>query len=204
MSEVIRAFLSVEWGLKGAAEVMNLHPLFVHFPIALFLSAVFFYAVGLLIRNDGFLAAGKWALVLGAISAAFTVWQGLLAEATVPHAEAVHETLVVHKHLGYLILGLSLFLSAWVLLSRVLIPAKGRWFFLGALICLSLLVIQTGDLGGRMVFLHGTGVGAKSRPEGSAEPREAHDHDRHEHRHGTAHEDGGHEHDHGGSPGHAH
>ena len=152
----------VKWGLSGAQEIMNIHPLFVHFPIALLLAATFFYFAGLLTRKENFFLIGKWLIILGSVSAALAVWTGLRAEDTVAHGGDTHQILMAHQYLGVAVLTLSATLSLWLIIIKSSLPAKGRVLFYSSLLILSVLIVQQADLGGRMVFLHGVGVGRKS------------------------------------------
>lgn len=171
-------------GLQGLGEVLNYHPLFVHFPIALLLGSAFFYFLGVLLRKEDLLVAGKWTLYLGAVSAAAAVWQGLEAEKTAAHGAGSHEIMILHKTIAFAVLAMSAALGAWVFFSKRNLPAKGRPIFLCGLAVLAALLVQGGDLGGRMVFMYGTGVGRKSMLR-QAPPQE-HEHGGHEH--------GGHDH----------
>lgn len=179
---------NVQWGLEGAKELINIHPLFVHFPIALLLTSTAFYFLGTLFRKQDLFAAGKWELYLGTLSAAVTVWTGLQAANTVPHSGGTHEIMMAHQYFGFAVLGLSALLSLWVLISKANIPSKGRIFFLAGLLLLSAVLTQGADLGGRMVFLHGVGVGNKNVPakeaghhEHGGEEYAGHEHDEHPH-----------------------
>ncbi len=163
--EVVAHFSSlsgVPWGIQGLSQVMNPHPIFVHFPIAMLLMASFFYWVGVVFKKESLLHAAKWELYAGTFFALLAVITGLWAARTVPHDEEVHQILVLHQYLGFIILLSSVFLSGWVFFAKASPPKKGSWTFLVALIFLSLIIVQQGDFGGRMVFLHGTGVGQKS------------------------------------------
>ena len=155
---------SIEWGLKGLADLINIHPLFVHFPIALLLSSFAFYLLGTLLKQDQFLITGKWMLYLGTIAAGVTVWTGVEAAKTVSHGAATHEILTVHENLGFVVLGLSAILSVWAFLSQSISP-KGRIPFLILFLLSALVLTQSADLGGRMVFLHGVGVSKKPSME---------------------------------------
>lgn len=184
---------SIEWGLKGAQELINMHPLFVHFPIALLLTSTAFYFLGTLFRKEDLFVAGKWELYLGTLSAAVTVWTGLQAAKTVPHGGGTHEIMMAHQYFGFAVLGLSALLSIWVFISKANIPSKGRIFFLAGLLLLSATLTQGADLGGRMVFLHGVGVEKKSmvaeeshslNPGGEKHAGQEHDtHEHNEHAH---------------------
>lgn len=60
------------------------------------------------------------------------------------------------------ILVLSALLSIGVGFSKRNLPVRGRILFVAVLIMLAALLIQQNDFGGRMVYLHGVGVGKKS------------------------------------------
>ena len=179
---------NIEWGLKGLSDAANIHPLFVHFPIALLLTSFAAYILGSLFKKEELLITGKWFLYFGTVAAAVTVLTGLEAEKTVPHGGGVHEILIMHKYFGYTVLGLSVLLSAWVLSSKAHIPSKGRVVFLLALALLAMVITQGADLGGRMVFLHGVSVGGKAAVEEAMS--HGHDHGAEEH---AGKEHGGHE-----------
>lgn len=180
---------NVQWGVQGAKELINIHPLFVHFPIALLLTAIVFYLLGgILFRRESLLNTGKWTLFVGTLSAAATVWTGLQAANTVDHGGDIHQTMMAHQYLGFAILGISIVLSAWVIFTKANLPQKGKKLFFIVLILLGLVIIQQSDLGGRMVFLNGVGVGKKSMMQEQAhgheamdEPEEGQDHGDHQH-----------------------
>lgn len=169
---------NVPLGFEGAKEMMSTHPLFVHFPVALLFMAAVFYFIGAFLKKESLIEAGKWALWSGALFAIFAVVTGLRAAYTVPHSDESHRIMVVHQNMGYVILGISIVLSAWLLIVKASIPKKGRLVFLVALALLNLILIQQADLGGRMVFLHGTGVGKKSMLQ-QAPLDQAHTHEDH-------------------------
>ena len=168
--------VGVEWGLKGAQELINIHPLFVHFPIALLLTSTAFYFLGSMFKKEDLLAAAKWELFFGSLASAITVWTGLKAAETVSHGGDIHQTMMMHQYFGFAVLGLSLVLSAWVFFSKANIPTKGKPVFLLALVVLAAVLTQGADLGGRMVFRKGVGVGGKSMLQETKEHVHEHDH----------------------------
>ena len=95
----------------------------------------------------------------------------------------MHAVMTLHQNLGYVIVGLSLFLSLGVIASKANIPSKLKGFFLAGLLVLGLAIAQTADLGGRMVFLNGVGVGQKSMMPTTESGHEqgSHDHASQEH-----------------------
>lgn len=154
--------IHISWGLQGAQELLNVHPLFTHFPIALLLAAVAFYVLGALFRKENLFIAGKWTLWFGALSAVATVWTGLQAAETVAHDEEIHQIMMRHQYLGIAILILSVAWSLWVAISKANIPSRGRVIFMSGLLILSAMILQEADFGGRMVFLKGVGIGQKN------------------------------------------
>jgi len=166
--------LAIQWGLKGMGEVINIHPLFVHFPIALLLTSFACFLLGSVFKKDELLVTGKWALYFGTLAAILTVLTGLQAERGVSHGGGTHEIMIVHKYIGFVVLGLSLILTIWINRSKANIPTKGRMGFLIGSALLALIVTQGADLGGRMVFLNGVGVGRKSFIEKEAPQPDTH------------------------------
>jgi uncharacterized membrane protein len=182
--------LNVKWGLEGVKELVNLHPLFTHFPIALLILAFGFYVLGMVFRKDHFLKSGQWALYFGTLGAAAAVWTGLQAANSVPHNETTHPLMMAHQYLGVAVLVLSILLSLWLLISKSSLP-KAKALFTGGLLLIVVLLLQQVDFGGRLVFFHGVGMGRKSFVEKSksSEPTPVKEEMKH-----AEHEGGGHAH----------
>ncbi len=153
--------IHVKWGLTGMNELQNLHPVIVHFPIALLTVSVLFYLLGAFLKKENFFFAGKWLLYFGTASAAVAVWTGLQAANSVWHDEEAHLIMMPHQYLGIGILILSFIFSLWLLVSKSNIPTKGRLIFLIGMILLGAAIAQQADFGGRLVYLKGVGVGKK-------------------------------------------
>jgi uncharacterized membrane protein len=153
--------VNVRWGFEGVKELVNLHPLFTHFPIALLFSAFGFYLLGVIFRKDHFFKTGQWTLFFGTLGAGVAVWTGLQAANSVPHDETTHAIIMAHQYLGIAVLVLSALLSLWVLISKSNLP-KVRVVFVGGLFLIVVLLLQQVDFGGRLVFFHGVGMGRKS------------------------------------------
>ena len=153
--------MDVQWGLEGVKELVNLHPLFTHFPIALLCLSLAFYMLGLILKQEHFLKSGQWTLYFGTLGAAVAVWTGLQAAKTVPHDDTTHAMMMAHQYLGITVLVLSALLSVWLLVSKVILP-KPKVVFMGGLFLITALLLQQVDFGGRLVFFHGVGMGRKS------------------------------------------
>ena len=148
----------LQWGLHGTQELPNLHPIFVHLPIALLLAAAVFHFLGSILRKEELWVAGKWSLFFGTVGAGISVWSGLEAAETISHDEEVHTIMMAHQYVGIAVLVLSAILSVWVIISKKTM-FSGRPLFLAALLVLSALIAQAADFGGWMVY--GKGVGVK-------------------------------------------
>jgi len=144
--------------LPGLAVMDNLHPLFVHFPIAL-LSLFFLLDFGgSLMNKPGLRQGASWFLYCGSLFALMTVVAGLMAAGTVAHGDDVHEIMEHHEHLGISVLVLAIILSFWRVLAKSLIVGAANTLFQIFAAILIGLVVLTADLGGLMVYQYGVAV----------------------------------------------
>ncbi|MBI2069844.1 MAG: DUF2231 domain-containing protein [Elusimicrobia bacterium] len=129
-----------------------LHPIAVHFPIALLTVG---WAANALSRRAAWLhRAASWFLWLGTAAAWAAVGLGLLAEETAPHVPLAWKTLKLHETLAFWTAGLFTALSLWRWRLSKWKPALLLIAWLGA--CGVLLA--TAYKGGELVFTHGMGV----------------------------------------------
>ncbi|MEQ1739452.1 MAG: DUF2231 domain-containing protein [Methyloglobulus sp.] len=182
--------------LPGIAGMDNIHPLFVHYPIAFFTAFFFMDFLGTVAKKVQWRYVASWLLYLGTIAAIFTVVAGLFAADSVEHGEDVHELMERHEHIGIAVLSLSLFLSAWRLKKWGLHSAATNIVFLGLAGFLCLLLSLGADLGGLMVYQYGVSVKPASITEAISETnsedaavqqvnpevkKEGHNHNGHDH-----------------------
>ena len=178
-------------GFSGLRQVYNIHPVLVHFPVALFPSALLLYFLGFLLNRRALNVAGRSCLYLASAGALLAVLTGRLAEASIPHNDIIHHMMKTHETIGYTVLVLSLVLAAWSFRHMEQRP-RGSVLFLLLLTLNSFLVLQNGDIGLRMVFIEGAGVRpavgviqsspATDQKQEQDEPTESqHDHSTHEH-----------------------
>lgn len=150
-------------GFSGLKEIVNAHPAFVHFPLALFPSALLLYGLGILLKRSSWIVAGRACLYLAAAGTAVTIWTGWQAQNTFAHNERVHHMMMTHLHIGITIGVLAALLVAWSLWHRHQRP-KGTPAFLAALAFTAYAALQNGDLGSRMVYLEGAAVRPAAPP----------------------------------------
>jgi uncharacterized membrane protein len=152
------------FAFPGTQHLQNIHPLLVHFPIALLSAAALMYWLGFLARRESWLWPGLWTLVLGALGAAAAVGSGLYAEPGVMLAPSVKTALLLsHKRIMIAVLILSAALALWAAAARPM-PARGRGVFLAMLVVVVALIAKGADYGGRMVYDYNAGGNACGQP----------------------------------------
>jgi uncharacterized membrane protein len=150
--------------LPGAANLQNLHPLVVHFPIALLFAAAFLYFLAAARRSGSLQWTALWVMVLGVLGAAAAVATGLYAEDGVMIAPSVRAALLEnHERLMIASSILAGVLALWALIKRPM-PARGRWVFLAGLVVMCALIAKGADYGGRMVYDYNAGGNACGQP----------------------------------------
>src|SRR5262249_38454481 len=137
----------------------NVHPLLVHFPIALLPVSVGLDLLGAVMKRRDAETAARWTLWLGAVGAALAVYTGHgAAEALQPRVSAEAQALLsTHHHLAIGVLAAAFALSLW----RLFVPAPPRrWHAAYLVVAVGLVaaLVIVSDLGGQLVFLHGVAV----------------------------------------------
>lgn len=92
----------------------SLHPLVVHFPIALLLTAVCVDLAALVLKRPALHRVALWNLTLGTIGAGVAVLSGLRAGDVAKHSFEIWHVMELHKRLGFitLILGFGVTMGA--------------------------------------------------------------------------------------------
>ncbi|CAG1772101.1 hypothetical protein BAC2_02168 [uncultured bacterium] len=145
---------------QGIYEMPNIHPLIVHFPIALLTSFLLMELLSVVTGKESFRAAATWMLYLGTIGALAAVSAGLWAAATVEHSDEAHKVLLRHRDLGITVLALSVILSAWRIYSKGSFSRKRQVLHLAIAFIMVLIMALGADKGGLMVYKYGVGVKA--------------------------------------------
>jgi len=151
--------------LPGVGGMANVHPLFVHFPIALLNAFLLMELLGVLLKKEGLREAAPWMLYLGTLGAVATVATGLRAASTVPHIDAVHDMMQTHRNLGLTVLALAVILSVWRLAARAQFSRGLQALHLVMALVMVGAMALGADKGGQMVYEHGVAVEAVPRPE---------------------------------------
>lgn len=171
--------------------MMNIHPIVVHFPIALFLTGFALDVIGHFSQGETLKRASLILIVLGALGALAAMLTGQFAEEA---AEEVLSTKGVgvldqHEGLGKLTAYLLLAVAAIRLILATSWLSKWRWaagIALGVYLVAGALGVgaltATGYYGGELVYRYGAGVQlsqpAMELPNDQAVPSPQHDHHR--------------------------
>jgi uncharacterized membrane protein len=150
--------------LPGAAHLQNLHPLFVHFPIAFLFGAALLYFAAAVRASELLAWAALWMLAMGAVGAAASLATGLYAASGVMVSESVRgELLRRHEYIMIVVSCLTFALALWALAARPM-PSRARPVFLAGLLALVCLIAAGADLGGQMVYDYNAGGNACAQP----------------------------------------
>ncbi len=169
--------------MPGFENLLNIHPLFVHFPIALILSALLFEVLSLSLKKDQLRNTATALIYLSMLAALAAVVTGYIAADTIGHESPGHD--MVHTHRDFMVwfTGITVVLA---LMQAILTYVKSLnaealwWSRLGRpvlLIVAAVILILGADRGGRLVFQYGIGVEMEAPPADLNHDHSTHQHD---------------------------
>ena len=141
-------------------RIYLLHPILVHFTIALFLFTVLMDILGLILKKDSFHVASWYSLITSGIAVIFTVIAGLIAEDLVNASPAAQEIIEIHEKLGFTVLTIILSLAIWRIILKGKMPIKGLTLFMVISVVGVIIITIGGYLGGELVYTYGVAVKA--------------------------------------------
>lgn len=141
-------------------DTTHIHPMIVHFPIALIIVGFLADLIGTIWKKEFFSKVGFYLLILGTLGVVAAYFSGNLAGGGITEAGPLKEALETHEEAALL----SLWLMAGVAVLRIALvifkkySGSLQWvavllFFLGVL-----SIARTGFYGGELVFKHAAGV----------------------------------------------
>lgn len=137
----------------------RLHPFFVHFPIALLLSALLAHLLFWWRKQPALLLFSRFLLVGAALGALLSALSGGWAEDAAGDLRAeVHQAIEQHETLGYIQAWLLPVLAMWGVLRRKTMLERELSIFFGVMLLATVLMLYTGWLGGSLVYDQGVGV----------------------------------------------
>ena len=153
----------------------NIHPMIVHFPIALLVGALGADLLSLILRRWEWLRPATVALyIVGGASAVFTYFTGTWAADSVSIAAEAQSLLTEHSNLAWWTMW---FFGVYALVrlgAHVWSRTRGVRALQGLLLLVALggsyLLYETGDHGAEMVYRYGVGVQMPESKQASFEP----------------------------------
>ncbi len=140
----------------------NIHPLLVHFPIALLTISVLFDLVYLLTKKEVFSSVGWWTQLAGVAGLAGTIVSGLYAERTVIIATEARSCFETHQQMAFVSATIFAILLLWRIASKTNLPSKQRAAYL-LLSLLGVIAMWVGAwYGGEMVYGLNVGIGLRA------------------------------------------
>lgn len=167
--------------LPGVAGMVNIHPLAVHFPIALLTMFFLVELAASVFRQPKWYRVAGSLLYLGTVCAAVAVYLGLQAAETVAHDEVVHEIMERHEMFGFTILSVAVFLCLWRAVFNVHKHVFVQIIYLLCAALLTILIVLGADLGGVMVYQHAVAVKTPPATQAVMPDNTPHDHHGHDH-----------------------
>ena len=153
--------------LPGMLDLPNIHPVFVHFPIALLCGFLLMEFIGSVTDKKCARGAASVMLYLGTLAAIVTFLSGLHAAGSVGHDKVVHEVMSCHQSMALIVVILSIILSVWRLAVGEKFSTCWRTVHFIVGIILIVFVFATADKGGTMVYKYGVGVQSLQSADGS-------------------------------------
>lgn len=135
----------------------SVHPLVVHFPIALLVTAVALDGAAFLLRRPALHRVALWNLALGALAAGAAVWTGLQAAEIAKHSFEIHHVMELHERLGIVTASLAGLITLWRLARRDALRLWERAATTALLLALAGTLACGAHLGGRLVYEFGVG-----------------------------------------------
>ena len=135
----------------------HFHPMIVHFPIALLLSAVALDLAALIFRRPGLHRVALWNLCLGTLGAGVAVWSGLEASEVAKHSFEIWKVMSLHQRLGQATLALGVLGCAIRLPKRDQLSGRVRLLTIALAMGMAGTLSYGAYLGGRMVYEFGVG-----------------------------------------------
>ncbi|MEL7025288.1 MAG: DUF2231 domain-containing protein [Pseudomonadota bacterium] len=163
----------------------NIHPVFVHFALALIVTAALCCVIAVLSRRPerrrSAMHASDWMLGIGVVAVAASVAAGLQAYYTVAHDGPSHVAMTAHRNWAIASAVLVVAIALWRYVTRHAEPSR---FFAAGLVVAALAVGATAARGGGLVYQYGLGVAAL--PEVGADGHDHHGHSAHDHADGDS------------------
>ncbi len=141
-------------------DTTHLHPMIVHFPIALLIIGFLFDLIGAIFNKDFFSKTGFYLLILGTAGVIAAYISGNIAGDGVSEAGTLKQALENHEDAAELSLWLMVIASIVRIVFVLLKKYSGvfKWAAIVLFLVGILSIARTGYYGGELVFKHAAGV----------------------------------------------
>lgn len=138
----------------------NIHPMLIHFPIALIITTFVIDILGIALKNKSLIKAGTVTTAGAFLGAIIAVISGVAVEDSVWMPGVAHEILETHELFGFIALSLIAIIAIIRFAMRDKLEGGLKWLMviLGAIS--TAVIIYGAHQGGVMVFTHGAAVEA--------------------------------------------
>ncbi|MFZ3214652.1 MAG: DUF2231 domain-containing protein [Candidatus Acidiferrales bacterium] len=143
--------------LPGLKAALNYHPMFVHFPIVLWLVALLFELFAVWRASDELQRTASRLLYLGTLAAVITVLTGLEAQKSVAPG-AAQRAVGIHETLMLVTTSLAIALCSFAFFMRNNFTPQLRKILLIGLVVLGVLLTIGADRGAQLVYGYGSAV----------------------------------------------
>lgn len=135
-----------------------LHPVIVHFPIALMFAAGALYLAGFLRKADILLKAAFAMHIAGLVSGVVAILTGDYAESQLVQNAAIHALAELHESLAMISIWAFALLAVWAYVRHRSQVKVEKIAFIVLLVAVIGTTGYAGHIGGTMVYQHGAGV----------------------------------------------
>lgn len=143
--------------LPGLRAALNYHPMFVHFPIVLWLLALLFEGLAVWRGSDEMQRMASRMLYLGTLAAILTAMTGLAAQKSIPPGDA-QRVAGIHEALMLVSTSLAFGLCIFAFALRKNSTTELRKVMLLGLVILAILLTIGADRGAELVYGYGSAV----------------------------------------------
>ena len=151
--------------LPGLKSMLNVHPLFVHFPIALWFAALLFSALAIWRSNDDWHRTSVRLLHLGTLAAFFAAFTGWYAQSSVLPNGPVQSVFTIHETVMLITTSFAAGLCLFCFVMRAKFTSGPRRILLVGLILLAILTTVGADRGAQLVYQYGSSVNLPDAPK---------------------------------------
>lgn len=151
--------------LPGFHSMLNYHPLFAHFPIALWLAALLFEIIAVGKSSDDWHRNAVRLLYLGTLAAVLAVSTGWLAEVAVPETGPARDVVGIHETMMLITTSVAMGLCLLAFLKRKNMTGGIQKLLLLGMVVLALLLTVGSDRGVQLVYQYATSVHLPGPPK---------------------------------------